>query len=411
MSKERRKHSPSFKAKVAVDAVKGELTVAQLAARYEVHPGQIQAWKKALLGGAANVFDGKQDKRQKSDDALISRLYQQIGQLKVERDFLAERSGPRESMSRERRREMVDREHPALSTLRQCALMGISRSSVYYRPRAPSQKDLALMKQIDQQYLATPFYGSRRMKVWLDRQGHRVNRKRIQRLMRAMGLQAIYRRPRTSQPGLGHKVHPYLLGGMEFTRPNQVWAADITYVPMARGFLYLVAIMDWYSRYVVAWRLSNTMDADFCVEALEEALGKGKPEVFNTDQGSQFTSEGFTGILARHGVKISMDGKGRYADNIFMERLWRTVKYEEVYLKAYSNGREAKAGLEAYLHFYNTQRPHQALGYRTPAEVFSGDSVQSDEQSKERRWLPTRALVDLGKTAGPSLNIAPILSN
>ena len=222
-------------------------------------------------------------------------------------------------MSRERRREMVDREHPALSTLRQCALMGISRSSVYYRPRAPSQKDLALMKQIDQQYLATPFYGSRRMKVWLDRQGHRVNRKRIQRLMRAMGLQAIYRRPRTSQPGLGHKVHPYLLGGMEFTRPNQVWAADITYVPMARGFLYLVAIMDWYSR---------------CVEALEEALGKGKPEVFNTDQGSQFTSEGFTGILARHGVKISMDGKGRYADNIFMERLWRTVKYEEVYLKA-----------------------------------------------------------------------------
>ncbi len=153
------------------------------------------------------------------------------------------------------------------------------------------------------------------------------------------------------------------------------------------------------------------MDADFCVEALEEALGKGKPEVFNTDQGSQFTSEGFTGILARHGVKISMDGKGRYADNIFMERLWRTVKYEEVYLKAYSNGREAKAGLEAYLHFYNTQRPHQALGYRTPAEVFSGDSVQSDEQSKERRWLPTRALVDLGKTAGPSLNIAPILSN
>ena len=178
-------------------------------------------------------------------------------------------------MSRERRREMVDREHPALSTLRQCALMGISRSSVYYRPRAPSQKDLALMKQIDQQYLATPFYGSRRMKVWLDRQGHRVNRKRIQRLMRAMGLQAIYRRPRTSQPGLGHKVHPYLLGGMEFTRPNQVWAADITYVPMARGFLYLVAIMDWYSRYVVAWRLSNTMDADFCVEALEDA-GQGK---------------------------------------------------------------------------------------------------------------------------------------
>ena len=310
-------------------------------------------------------------------------------------------------MSRERRREMVDREHPGLSTVRQCALLGISRSSVYYRPRAPSQKDLALMKQIDQQYLATPFYGSRRMKVWLGRQGHRVNRKRVQRLMRTLGLQVIYRRPRTSKPAPGHKVYPYLLGGMEITGPNQVWAADITYIPMARGFLYLVASMDWYSRYVVAWRLSNTLDADFCVETLEEALSKGKPEVFNTDQGSQFTSEGFTELLEEHGVSISMDGKGRYTDNIFVERLWRTVKYEEVYLKAYSDGREAKDGLEAYFHFYNTQRPHQALGYRTPAEVFSGDSVQSDEQSKERRWPASRALVYLGKTAGPSLITLP----
>ena len=189
-------------------------------------------------------------------------------------------------MSRERRREMVDRQYPALSTVRQCALLGISRSSVCYRPRVSSPKDLALMKQLDQQYLATPFYGSRRMKVWLDRQGHPVNRKRVQRLMRTMGLQAIYRRPRTSKPGPGHKVYPYLLGGMEITRPNQVWAADITYIPMARGFHYLVAIMDWYTRYVVAWNLSNTLDADFCVEALEEGLGKGRPEVFNTDQGS-----------------------------------------------------------------------------------------------------------------------------
>ena len=180
---------------------------------------------------------------------------------------------------------------------------------------------------------------------------------------------------------------------------------------MARGFLYLVAIMDWYSRYVVAWRLSNTMDADFCVETLEEALGKGPPEVFNTDQGSQFTGEAFTELLERHGVRISMDGKGRYSDNIFVERLWRTVKYEEVYLKAYSNGREAKDGLEAYFHFYNTQRPHQALGYRTPAEVFSGDSARSNEQSKERRWPPGRTLVDLGKIAGLSLNFVPNLSN
>jgi putative transposase len=314
-------------------------------------------------------------------------------------------------MSRERRREMADRQHPALSTVRQCALLGISRSSVYYRPRATSLEDLAVMKLIDQQYLATPFYGSRRMTVWLQRQGRPMSRKRVQRLMRTMGLRAIFRRPRTSQPAAGHKVYLYLLGGMEITRPNQVWAADITYIPMARGFLYLVAIMDWYSRYVLSWRLSNTLDADFCVEALEEALSQGKPEIFNTDQGSQFTGEAFTGLLKQHGVRISMDGKGRYRDNIFVERLWRTVKYEEVYLKAYSNGREAKAGLDAYFRFYNAQRPHQALGYRTPAEVFHLDSPESPRQPFERGWSPRRAMVNCGGTAGLSLNIAPILSN
>ena len=310
-------------------------------------------------------------------------------------------------MSRERRREMVDRRYPALSTVRQCALLSISRSGVYSRPRAPSQQDLGMMKLIDQQYLSTPFYGSRRMAVWLGRQGHSVNRKRVQRLMRTMGLQAIYRRPRTSQPLPGHKVYPYLLGGMEVTRPNQVWAADITYIPMAKGFLYLVAVMDLYSRYVVAWRLSNTLDADFCVEALEEALGKGRPEVFNTDQGSQFTSEGFTGLLEQHQVRISMDGKGRYIDNIFVERLWRTVKYEEVYLNAYSSGREARAQLGAYFSFYNTQRPHQALDYRTPGEVFN---VQL-QQPLERCRLPKRKFIDYAETAGLSLNIAQNLSN
>jgi len=250
------------------------------------------------------------------------------------------------------------------------------------------------------------------MRVWLGRQGQTVNRKRVQRLMRTMGLRAIYRRPRTSKPGpSGHKVYPYLLSGMQISRPNQVWAADITYIPMAKGFHYLVAIMDWYTRCVLAWRLSNTLDADFCVEALKEALGKGKPEVFNTDQGSQFTGEGFTGLLEQHGVRISMDGKGRYSDNIFIERLWRTVKYEEVYLKAYSNGREAKVGLDAYFHFYNNQRPHQALGYRTPAEVFSEESAPPDERSIKGKWTPGRAPEDPGNTAGLSLSFAPNLSN
>ena len=216
-------------------------------------------------------------------------------------------------MSRQRRLGMVDRRHPALSAVRQCALLGISRSSVYYRRKGASEEDLASMVRMDRQYLSTPYYGSRRMRAWLRREGHLVNRKRVQRLMRAMGLRSIYRRPKTSQPSPEHRVYPYLLGTVEITRPNQVWAADITYIPMAWGFLYLVAIMDWYSRYVVAWKLSNTLDTGFCIEALDQALERGKPLVFNTDQGSQFTSREFTQALKDQGVRISMDGKGRGA--------------------------------------------------------------------------------------------------
>jgi putative transposase len=254
--------------------------------------------------------------------------------------------------------------------VRRCELLDISRSGLYYQPKAISEEDLNLMKLIDRQYLLTPFYGSRKMTAWLAGHGYHVNRKRARKLMRLMDLRAIYRRPRTSKPAPGHKIYPYLLGGMKIKRPNQVWAADITYIPMARGFLYLMAIIDWYTRYVLSWRLSNTLDADFCVEALEEALRKGTPEIFNTDQGSQFTCEAFTGLLERCGIKISMDGKGSYSDNLFIERLWRTVKYEEVYLKAYQDGTDARRSLDSYFHFYNAERPHQALGYRTPAEAY-----------------------------------------
>jgi len=261
------------------------------------------------------------------------------------------------------------------------------------------------MKLIDRQYLATPFYGARRIAAWLKNQGYRVNRKRVRRLMQVMGLKAIYRHSRTSQPAPGHKIYPYLLSGMEITRPNQVWAADITYIPMARGFLYLVAIIDWYSRYVLSWRLSNTLDDSFCVEALEEALRKGRPDIFNTDQGAQFTGEAFTGLLQQHGVRISMDGKGRYSDNLFIERLWRTVKYEEVYIKAYQNGRDARVGIGDYFRFYNTERPHQALGYRTPAEVFTSIPVEVTQGGMVESLTP-----DTMRTAGPTLNIAPILS-
>jgi putative transposase len=305
----------------------------------------------------------------------------------------------------ERRREVVDRQHPSLSVVRQCGLLDISRSGLYYQPIGIAQEGLNLMKLIDRQYLVTPFYGARRMAVWLKNQGYRVNRKRVRRLMRIMGLEAIYRRPRTSTPAPGHKIYPYLLSGMEITRPNQVWAADITYIPMARGFLYLVAIIDWYSRYVLSWRLSNTLDADFCVEALEEALRKGRPDTFNTDQGAQFTSEAFTGLLQQHKVRISMDGKGSYGDNLFIERLWRTVKYEEVYLKAYQDGRDARVGIGNYFRFYNAERPHQALDYLTPAEVFTSIPVETNCGG-----MVESLTLDTPRTAGPNLNMASILS-
>jgi putative transposase len=253
-----------------------------------------------------------------------------------------------------------------------------------------------MMKMIDRQYLATPFYGARKIAVELKRQkGFAVNRKRVRRLMQFMGIRAVYRRPRTTKPAPGHKVYPYLLRGLKITRPDQVWAADITYIPMARGFLYLVSIIDWYSRYVISWRLSNTLDADFCVVALEEALSKGTPEIFNTDQGSQFTGETFTGLLKDHGVRISMDGKGSYNDNLFIERLWRTVKYEEVYLKAYDDGREARVSLGEYFHFYNTTRPHQSLGYLTPAEVYAGAVENTCNNVVESLVANTVGMVEL----------------
>ena len=261
------------------------------------------------------------------------------------------------------------------------------------------------MKLIDRQYLATLFYGARKIAAWLKSQGQKANRKRVRRLMCVMGLKAIYRRPKTSKPAPGHQIYPYLLNGLQITRPNQVWAADITYIPMARGFLYLIAIIDWYSRYVLSWRLSNTLESDFCVEALQEALRRGRPEIFNTDQGAQFTSKAFTDLLKQYGIRISMDGKGSYNDNLFIERLWRTVKYEEVYLKGYQDGRDARISLGNYFRFYNTERPHQALSYRTPAEVFISIPVETNNGGMVKSLTP-----DPLRIAGLTLNIAPILS-
>jgi len=263
-------------------------------------------------------------------------------------------------------RRWIELEHPELSIARQCALLGLSRSTRYYRPVGESAENLALMRRIDELYLRFPFYGSRKFSELLG-----VNRKRVQRLMRRMGIEAIYPKRRTTWPAAGHQIYPYLLRNVAILRPDQVWSSDITYIPLRHGFLYLVAVLDWYSRYVISWRLSNTLAGSFCLEALDAALVHSTPEIFNSDQGSQFTASAFTSRLESCGVAISMDGRGRAIDNVFIERLWRSVKYEEVYLKDYADGWQAEASLAAYFHFYNHERIHQALDYRTPAAVYA----------------------------------------
>jgi putative transposase len=265
---------------------------------------------------------------------------------------------------------MIDQGHE-LSITRQARLLGLSRSGVYYQPMPISAADLMLMRRIDELHLELPFAGSRMLRDLLNQEGHRLGRKHVRTLMRRMGIEAIYRRKNTSRPHPEHRVFPYLLRRLAIDRPNQVWCADVTYIPMARGFVYLAAVMDWCTRKVLAWRLSNTLTADFCVEALQEAIAKfGVPEIFNTDQGAQFTSAEFIGVLKQHGIRISMDGRGRWRDNVFVERLWKSIKYEEVYLHAYESVSAARAGIARYIQFFNARRPHSALDRRTPDAVY-----------------------------------------
>ena len=283
---------------------------------------------------------------------------------------------------------MIEVGQGMLSVRQQCTLLGLSRRGLYYRPLGESAENLRFMRLIDETYTQRPFYGVRKMTAHLRRGDHAVNPKRVRRLMRQMGLEAIYPKKRLSLAAEGHKRYPYLLRDLLIERPDQVWCADITYLRLRRGFLYLVAVMDWHSRYVLSWELSGSLEADFCLQALEEALHRGPPQIFNTDQGVQFTCEAFTGALEVQGVRISMDGRGRCYDNIFVERLWRTVKYEEVYLRDYADPVEARQGLKAYFRFYNEQRPHQALEYRTPAEVyFTGHSAGPREGSAASRTV------------------------
>jgi putative transposase len=268
------------------------------------------------------------------------------------------------------KRALIDPDHPDLSICRQCELLDLNRSTYYLPPAVESEENLRLMRLIDRQFLETPFDGSRKMAEWLNRSGEAVNRKRVQRLMALMGLEAVHPKPRTTVPASGAKSYPYLLRDRKLTRVDEVWSSDITYVPVRHGFMYLTAVIDWYSRYVLSWRLSNTLDVGFCLEALEEALSRGKPEIFNTDLGSQFTSREYTGRLEEAGIAVSRDGRGRALDNVFIERLWRSVKYEDIYIKDYESVPELESGLTAYFRFYDEDRPHQSLDYRTPGEVY-----------------------------------------
>jgi putative transposase len=289
-------------------------------------------------------------------------------------------------MSVDRRRRLVEPSHPGLSIVRQCDLVSVSRSTFYREPTPETALNLTLMRLVDEQFLETPWYGSRQMARYLRRQGHAVGRERVRRLMAKMGLAAIYQRPRTTIPHPAHRTYPYLLREMTIDRPNQVWCTDITYIPMRRGFLYLVAVMDWSTRKVLSWRLSNTMEVDFCIEALEEAIAVfGRPAIFNSDQGSQFTSPRFTEVLIAAGVRISMDGRGCWMDNVFIERLWRSLKYECVYLHAFETGSELRTGLAWWIGYYNSRRPHSGLDGQTPDEAYT---AIGPTRTTERDWRP-----------------------
>ncbi|MDA8586318.1 IS3 family transposase [Rhodobacteraceae bacterium] len=370
--KKRKNHSPEFKAKVALEAIREEMTLAELSKKYGVHPTQIGTWKRAAIENMATAFARKGLAPEGVSAADVDKLHSKIGQLVVERDFLANAS---HQFARDARQKMVSWDH-RLSMRKQCELLQLSRSRLYYQSVGESAANLRFMKIIDKQFLETPWYGSRQMVRHMKRNGHKCGRHRVRRLMRLMRLVPIYQEPNTSKKHPQHKIWPYLLRNMVIDRPNQVWCADITYIPMRRGFLYLVAIMDWYSRKVLAWRLSNSMDADFCVEALKEALAKhSKPEIFNTDQGSQFTSGAWIDVLVDADIKISMDGKGAWRDNRMIERLWRSLKYECVYLNAFETGSEMRAGIGKSLTYYNSERPHSTHGILTPDEAYDSKTV------------------------------------
>jgi putative transposase len=367
-SKTRRRYSAEFKFRVALEALKGNKTVNEIASQFEVHPNQVSEWKRRLHEEGERVFAEKTTRQEAEDARTQAELYEQIGRLKMELDWLKKKLPE----SVEAKRALIDPKHEALSIRRQCDLLELNRSAWYYEPLGESEENLEIMRLLDEHYMRTPFYGVRRMAVVVSRDLERaINEKRIRRLLRLMGLWAQYPKPHLSAGGPENKRFPYLLTSVKIERINQVWSADITYIPMRSGFMYLMAVLDWYSRYVLSWELSNTLDGAFCLSALRNALTQyGAPEVFNTDQGVQFTAQAFTDMVQDAGARMSMDGRGRVFDNIFIERLWRSLKYEHVYPQNYEKVSDLHKGLEGYISFYNHERPHQSLEYRTPAQVY-----------------------------------------
>ncbi|MCC3306843.1 IS3-like element ISPpy1 family transposase [Psychrobacter sanguinis] len=378
MTKVRKRHNAEFKSKVAVEAIKEHKTLNELTAEYGVHATQISNWKKQALAVIPTAFNTKQQANEQAQQAIIDELHRQLGQVISERDWLKKKFL---TATLSTRKQLLEPDNKDFSVRKQCELLSINRSSLYYQPKPISELDITLMNLLDQQYTKTPFYGVKRMTAYLRQLGYQVGEDRVRRLLRQMGLDAIYQHPNTSKPNSEHQVYPYLLRHVPISRCNQVWSTDITYIRLAKGFVYLMAVIDWYSRYVLDWSLSTTLEADFCVDTVSSLLHNGlRCEIFNTDQGSQFTSPRFTRPLIEQGIAISMDGRGRALDNIFVERLWRSVKYECVYLRQFETVSQARAGLKEYFEFYNHERLHQSLDYHTPAQVYLANN-SSDNKS------------------------------
>ncbi|WP_257225665.1 MULTISPECIES: IS3 family transposase [unclassified Acinetobacter] len=370
----RRNHSNDFKAKVALAAIKAEKTLAELSAEFDVHQNQIIDWKNQLISASSQAFD--QSKAPTEPPIDLKKLHAKIGEQALEIGFFRRCVEETESLQPQK---LID-DSLQISVSKQAKLLKVSRGCYYYRPKPVSESDLKLMRCMDELHMQYPFAGSRMMRDLLNRQGHHIGRRHTRTLMKKMGINALYRKPNLSQANQAHRKYPYLLKGLAIQRSNQVWCTDITYIPMAKGFVYLCAVIDWHSRKVLAHRVSISMEVDFCISALNEAIEKyGSPEIFNTDQGSQFTSDAFIDVLKSNGIQISMDGKGRWIDNVMVERLWRSVKYEEVYLKAYSSVTDAKKQLSAYFEFYNLKRPHSSLDKMTPDEFYYDQLPQQNK--------------------------------